>query len=214
MGLKSTLLFMPAASAFGILRVAANVADVETFTIGAEVYEFDRAADGVVAGRIAVVGHVDDTPANATAAMVVAINGNATGAYGAAKVDANTVLVVPRVGGASSVGSTETMGGGGNAWDAVTLGGGAAATQKQFRMGTRVPSAAEVTAGVLVIPTIFTPVTAQIRILVTGTGVEKVWDGATTFVAASGNTPGYVHIDNTGATDWAATDTVHYFTTD
>lgn len=195
---------------YGILRIAANVADVETVTIGGEVYEFDRAADGVVPGNIAVTGHADDTPANATDALILAINGNALGSYYATDIDANTVLVTTREAGAGGTAVAETMAGVGNAWDAAAFAGGRDLGNRRMVAGARVPLAAEVTAGFLAIPCLFNPTVVMIQVVVTAARALKAWDGVYTIVPAAGSEPAYVLLNNAGATDWAATDTINF----
>jgi hypothetical protein len=64
--------------AMNVLRLASNVADAETITIGTEVYEIDTAvAPGVItAGNIRVDCNAGVTPAVAAPAIVAAINAN------------------------------------------------------------------------------------------------------------------------------------------
>lgn len=194
--------------ATGFLRVSGNVADEETVTIGSDVYEFDRAEDGVTAGRIAVTGHADDTAANATDALIATIN--ASGTENVKAIDLGTGLVgivsAETPGGVisgpgSALATTETCTNA--AWDETTMAVGAAAGLVQ--QVQRVPQSEEVTAGSMVFVFPFTVRTAFAVVRVTSTGVVKAWDGATT---VSGNT---VTLDNSGTTDWAATDTVLVF---
>lgn len=190
------------------LRVAANVADEETVTIGADVYEFDRADDGVTAGRIAVTTHVDDTPANATNALITAINASGTEHVVAVDISANEIAVftADEPGGniqpsATTIAVSETLDGTDNTWDAANIDGG-----DQFgsplAMVSRVPTATEVALGNMHFGFPFTVghVIAQVR--VTASGAAKAWDGD---IIATGRR---VVINNDGATDWAATDTV------
>lgn len=171
----------------------------------------------IAAGRIPVGLVVTLTPTVFTAALADEINSDAGASLQSAScraivIDVNTVLLVRDGPGTFALATTETLGGGGNAWDAATMSGGIAASRRRILTGTRVPIAAEVTKGELYIPLDFagaaTSVTVSVR--VTATGVEKVWDGATTIVAPSGSDPGYVKLDNSGGTDWAVTDTIHY----
>src|SRR4051812_50124512 len=64
--------------AMNVLRLASNVADGETITIGTEVYEIDTAAapGAVTAGNIRVDCNAGVSPAVASAAIVAAINAN------------------------------------------------------------------------------------------------------------------------------------------
>lgn len=191
----------------GLIRIASDVADEETVTVGAEVYEFDRAADGVTSGRIAVTTHADDTPAEATTALTTAINANNTGGLRAVRLSANAVMLVskgPATG--TVVALAETMAGTNNTVESAVDGGSFGSRGCGV---ARVPSAVEVGVGLLAIPLAFTPVAVHVQVRVTSTGVVKAWDGAMTLVAKSGATPGYVLLDNSGSTDWAATDTVY-----
>ena len=193
--------------AIAILRVPANGADEETVTIGADVYELDRAADGVTAGRIAVTAQADDTPAEVTNALIAAINASGTENVLAIDIDANTILLVSAdtpggsvVGSGSAIATTETLAGSGNAWDAATMVAGA--NSGHVVMQSRVPSAAEVTDGSMQFAFPFTVGHVHAEVRVTATGVVVAWVGALT------KTGNVVALGNGGAVDWAATDTV------
>lgn len=193
-----------------VLRIASDVADAQTVTIGADVYEFDRAANGVTAGRIAVTGHADDTPTAATPALVSKINASGTEFVKAVQISVNEILIykAAAVGGAAADSAdttalAETLAGANNAWDTAALRGGRVAGHKAIGFSSRVPNAAEVALGNMhfVFPT-FTPTHVIVQVRVTSGGTPKAWVGGVTI---SGNV---VTLDNTGATDWAATDTV------
>jgi hypothetical protein len=66
----------------------------------------------------------------------------------------------------------------------------------------RVPIAGEVSGGSLIVSPGFVPVGFIIKVYVTATGVEKLWDGAAVITGST------LVIDNTGAVDWATTDTL------
>jgi hypothetical protein len=66
----------------------------------------------------------------------------------------------------------------------------------------RVPTAGEVSGGSFIVSPGFVPVGWAIQVYVTATGVIKQWDGAAVITGST------LVIDNTGAVDWAATDTV------
>ena len=67
---------------------------------------------------------------------------------------------------------------------------------------SRVPVAAEVTAGNMFFAFPFPVKSATVQVRVTATGAIKVWDGASTALGQ------VVTITNAGSTDWATTDTV------
>src|SRR6476469_2980660 len=81
--------------AVNVLRLAANVADAETITIGSEVYEIDTAADpgAITAGRIRVNCFAGVTPTIASAAIVAAINANTLLGLTAVAISVNEILV-------------------------------------------------------------------------------------------------------------------------
>ena len=64
--------------AMNVLRLASNVADAETITLGTEVYEIDTAAapGAITAGNIRVDCNAGVTPAIAAPSIVAAINAN------------------------------------------------------------------------------------------------------------------------------------------
>jgi hypothetical protein len=189
--------------ATNVLRVAADVADAETVTIGGTVFEFDRAANGVTAGRVAVTGHADDTPAAATDALITAINATTSCPMTAVDISANEVLLVSKKYGAHAHACTETLAGSNNAFASATAYGGRAPGNQRLAVAARVPNATEVAVGNLHFPVSFTPASVNVEVRVTSTGVVKAWDGAVAISA------GRVTINNAGSTDWAATDTVY-----
>jgi hypothetical protein len=69
---------------------------------------------------------------------------------------------------------------------------------------TRVPTAGEVTAGIMDFAFPFPVKTARVTIVTTTTGAKLAWDGATSYSADFRR----VSIDNSGAVDWATTHTV------
>lgn len=196
----------PGLPASGFIYVPANVADAETVTIGSVVFEFDRAANGVTAGRIAVTGHADDTPANATDALILAINARTDLGLTAVDISANVIMLVRSSVGTNATALAETMGGSGNVVSAATLLNGAAATNKRVVAVARVPTANEVAAGMILLPTGFTPTNVLVQVRTTSTGAFVAWDGK--WLITGGANP-YVKVDNAGSVDWAATDTVH-----
>lgn len=196
----------PGLPAFGFINVAANVADTETVTVGSVVFEFDRAANGVTAGRVAVTGHADDTPANATNALITAINARTDLGIRAVDVSDNLILLVRTSVGVNTTALAEAMAGSNNVVSAAALANGAAEANKRIAAVARVPTANEVTAGALILPLNFVPTNVLVQVRVTSTGAFKAWDGKWTI---TGGSYPYVLVDNAGTTDWAATDTVH-----
>ena len=177
----------------------------------------------VTAGRIPVGLVTTLTPTVFLAALVDDINTASAQAIGtdanvrkcaAIKDGNNTMYLIAQKRGVLALATTETLTDASNVWDAAVMSGGKNPSIRRMLSVARVPIAAEVTAGKLVIPVDFTPVSIQVRVVVTSTGAEKTstgaeWDGAITITAPTGIQPGLVTLDNTGSVDWAATDTVH-----
>lgn len=190
--------------AINVLRMASNGADTETVTIGADVYELDRAANGVTAGRIAVTGHADDTPTNVLTALETRINAKVgVEKVTAVKISANELLVIADEPGAVVLACAETLGGANNLWVNATMYGGRVVSGRKNSAQVRVPKAEEVTLGNMHFMFDFTPTVVIVLVAPTATpGAYKIWAGVATI---SG---GRVTIDNAGAVDWAATDNV------
>lgn len=158
-------------------------------------------------GGIAIGLNATLTPTAATPALVWAINNLGQERVIAYQIDVNTIVIASadKRGGTpqaslSAIATTETLTGVGNAWDAATLVGGR--VPEMLTYASVVPSAAQVTAGSIVLIYPYTPVVEEITVRVTATAAVKAWDGAAT---VSGNK---LTIDNAGAVDWAATDTI------
>jgi hypothetical protein len=190
-----------------VLRLASNVADTETITIGKEVYEIDTAANpgAITAGRIRINCNAGVTPAIASAAIVAAINGNTTQQIVAVAISANEILIYTNPAyPARLLATTTTMGGANNTWAAAVMYSGGVETVKGDMMMSRAANAAEVAIGNAHFVFPFNPamVIVQVR---TAAGILSAWNGATVITANR------VTLDNSGATDWAATDvlTVH-----
>lgn len=190
-----------------VLRLASNVADTETFTIGTEVYEIDTAAapGAITAGRIRVDCNAGVTPAIASASIVAAINGNTKQGIIAVAISANEILIYtdPKSP-ARLLACTETLAGANNAWAAAVMYGGGSEAAKGDQLVARAANAQEVAIGNahFVFPFTVGVAGASVR---SAAGIPIAWNGAITI---SGNR---VTLDNSGATDWAATDvlTVH-----
>lgn len=198
----------PGACAKNVLRIASNVADAETVTIGADVYEFTD--DGAVTAPanipIDISGGV--TPTIASAGLVNAILASATEPIFAEKISVNEVLVYRTHPGVNATACAETMAGSNNAWDQATFAGGLAPAVKRVHTVKWTPTTQEVALGNIHFPLDFPPKYFHIDVITTSTGVKKAWDGATLI---DGNR---LTIDNTGSTDWAATDDIYVYITD
>lgn len=185
-----------------VRRGACNTA-VATHADGTDI--FTEAVPG--AGGRPIGLNATLTPAVATDALIWAINNLGNERVVAIDVDANTVVVATadKPGGtpvpfSGTIAVSETLAGAGNAWDGATITGGL--LPQQVHVEKIVPTAAEVTAGKIVKVFPFVPIVVDCLVRVTATAAAKAWDGAAT---VSGNA---VIIDNAGATDWAATDTI------
>jgi len=111
---------------------------------------------------------------------------------------------------ASGIALAETLGGANNAWDTAATRLGAEPTIKRSFVTTRVPNATEVALGTMRIPIDFTAGAIDVSVITTASGLAVAWVGARTYTPFGGGYQGgYVTIDNTGATDWAATDTLY-----
>lgn len=220
-GLKSGDAIMVGTEAMQV----ATVLDVNRFSVirGISGTTIAAHADGVAinteaspgAGSIAVVTSATLTAAVMIPALVADINdGRRSSANVAAEATGTTAIHVysalrdPRNGAqtitgglvnAAAIATTETMTNG--AWDAATLGGG---VNPGVEMTLAiVPTAAEVTAGLIKRTFPFVPTVVLVRVFTTATQAAVAWNGAAT---VSGNT---LTIDNAGATDWSVNETLH-----
>lgn len=142
---------------------------------------------------------VDPTATEASAAFVAAVSSTS---YTVARVGNNESLLTMSTIGSQAVVTTETMAGSGNAWNAAATYGGDVATQGQVSVQSRVPNAQEITLDHMHFQFAFTPFLVIVRVTITSSGLQKLWDGKYTVAA------GHVTVDNSGSTDWATTDTV------
>lgn len=168
-----------------ILRLASNVADTETITIGGEVYEFDTAAapGAITAGRIRVDVNAGVTPTIASAALVAAINTNNKQRLRATAISVNEVAVECLDG--TALPCAETLAGANNAWEAAAMYGGTSADSfRGVAMASKAASAQDVALTALRFFFPFTVVSA-IVVVRTAAGVQDTApDGAVTI---SGN---------------------------
>lgn len=208
--MKSLSLLLAAAQRqpfMNILRLASNVADGETVTIGGQVYEMDSASTPTItAGNIRVDVNSALTPTVASASLVLAINNNAQSTVVAVAISVNEILIWSKDGQGAALACTETLAGSNNAWAAAAMFAATTNTDNRgMAMGARVPTAVEVALGNMHFRYTFAVASAIAVVRVTSTGALKAHDGALTI---SGNR---VTLDNAGSVDWAATDTVTVF---
>lgn len=154
-------------------------------------------------GGATLASGANPTAGEFTTAFTAALNDAAIG-WTATRVSANEVLVVKSDNGYKAAACSETLAGSNNAWAAANAYGGQAPADDLpvSVLISRVPNATEVALGNMHFQFGFAPSAVMAFVRVTSTGVVKAWDGAT---AVSGNR---VTLDNSGSTDWAATDTV------
>ena len=181
---------------------------IATHANGTDIFKAGTAA---AAGRLEVGLVTTLTPAAASVALVAVINSDRTQPVTATKISDNEVLLVADSVGEVGLACTETLAGANNAWAAAAMFGGKSAGQRRVSIQRRVPTAVEVALGTMhfLFPFASTAATVRANVIVTATpGVAKAWDGA---ITVTGNR---VTLDNTGSTDWAATDTVELIVTD
>ena len=92
-------------------------------------------------------------------------------------------------------------------FQSTTFVGGEKPRTRRSAFVSRVPTAAEVTAGRIVIPVDFTVGGVFATVTTTATGAISAWDGDISTVTGA-DLPDVVVLNNDGSTDWAATSTV------
>lgn len=192
----------PGVKNIGVIRLAANVGDTETITIGDNTFEFDTDIEAnITKGNIRVDVSGGATPAAASVAFVAAVNKADIG-VAAVKISDNEVALFSD----GVLDLAETMAGVNNVVDTDTTRDGMAIGTKQFVSVSRVPNDTEVALGNVHIPLNFVPTTVFVQVRATATGIAVAWDGAVTIT--EGDNP-YITLDNSGTTDWATTSTIH-----
>jgi hypothetical protein len=185
--------------------IAATVADAETITLGDEVYEFDTAVSPTItAGRIRVDVSGGAGASAARTALIAAINASSN-RYRAYASGGNVVTVATKNPSAYVGAISETMAGGGNVVNGSAFRAGRVPTPARVELITRVPTADEVTNGIINFPLTFVPRFYSLAIVTTSTGARIAWDGALTIDA----TNNAIKLDNAGTADWATTSTIH-----
>ena len=187
--------------ATGILRTNTTIAQDETVTIGADTWTFKTSPSLAFEVQDGVVGV-------AVPALVAAINSEGTENVTAIRVSDNQTILQSDSLGDRQLATTETMGGASNQFIAATMSGGTNPTTdgdiQNVAGAVVVPSAADVTtAGMIVLAFGFAPTVVTATVRTTSTGATVAWDGK---ILIDGRT---IQIDNTGATDFAATDEIH-----
>lgn len=185
------------------IRIAVDVVDAQTVLIGADTYEFDDDST-FTAGNIQVDVTGTLTPADATDALIAAINASGKEAVRAIDLGANDILLVSTQAFELELALSETMGGAGNDIDAA-MAGGITSTLEKVHCVSVVPSANEIAAGLIIIPLDFIPTGAIVSVVVTATGIPYAWNGGVKLDL----TDNLIKIDNVGATNWAGTETVN-----
>ena len=180
----------------GNIRMTGVGVDADTVTLNGLVYLLNNGT-AATGAQIDVDITGGQTDANVVDALVTAINGQYP-TEGIVAVD-NTDEVVLYGDQPFTLAETLTNG----TVDPATAAGGNNYTEVHpVSIVERAPTAAEVTKGELKIVMAAPVEAATVVVKVTSSGAGKAWDGDT---LVSGNT---ITIDNAGATDWAATDTV------
>jgi len=190
-----------AAPTVGILRIASNVADGETITVGTTVFEVDTNA-AITAGRVAVDCSGGVTPTLFGTAFVAAFNAQNLGLL-AVKISANVVVIYDNTpGGGATLATTETLAGANNGWGAATL-VKVGVPQDEFStvIQSRAANAVEEAAEVMVFGFPFAPTAYTVDVR-TAAGVARAWDGA---VTVSGN---LLVLTSSGTTDIVNTNVV------
>lgn len=171
-----------------------------------------EAASLATAGRIPVALTATVTQAAFVPALVATINDATTEAVQAVDLGLTTgaietMLLMATSPGANGLATTETFTNANIDFATATMQGGDANGAPKISVSSRSPDATEVTSDVMAFALPFDPDIVFVDIIDTNSD-RKAWDGALTTVNASGDVPAYVTIDNSGTTDWAATDTV------
>lgn len=146
-------------------------------------------------------GGVDPTAGESAAAIITAVNSVATTGMRASAGTTGEVILTGH--GTAPIACTETLAGSNNAFAAAASYGGLPAKDLVPRcvMVQRAATAIEVALGFMTFPLAFAP-TAVLVTVSTAAGVTKTFDGVT---AISGSR---VRVDNSGSSDWAATDVI------
>lgn len=199
----------PGACAMNVIRLASNVADAETFTIGTEVYEFTD--DGALTDPTNIPVDISGglTPTLVSPQIVASINGSNKQNLFAEAISVNEILIRKTSAGVDTTACSETMAGANNAWAATAFYGGIAFTPTLRRSEqSRVPNAAEVAMADMNFSFDFLVGNVTVRKRTTADGTETSFGGT---VTVNGNR---VTLHNTGTNDFSANDTIIISVTD
>jgi len=153
------------------------------------------------------------TPANFTPALVGTIldddgtAGQANDVSVASLAAGATMLLVADAVGAVVLATTET--GGNLDWDDANMRYGEAATVRQTYTAAVIPDSEEVTANTIYLPIPFDPTFVQVFVVTTATGALVAWNGDTIINVAAGVMPAYIELNNDGATNFSANETMY-----
>lgn len=171
--------------------------------------DIDEAAAARTAGAISVPLIATLTPAAYAVAMVAVLNYRNTKNLRAIDLisGTNEILIVRTDAIAYTAACSENLAGTDNTIDAAFRGGVAAHAAK-FAHQSRVPTAAEVGTGIMHFPIPFDPLVVLTIQRTTATGLVDAYVGKYVMTAAANDNPAYVTLDNSGAVDFATTDTI------
>jgi hypothetical protein len=191
-----------------VLLLFTNVAHGESVTVGSDVFQVDTNAWPTAAltngaFRVALTNGAL-APTNFGAAFVTCFNSSNRLGLIATAVSRAEVLVYSPPGVVGRVFTcTNSMAVTSNLWARGTLSGGSA-PYPSLCIRSRTVSASEVLVGQVRFQLGFTPVSIFATVW-SSAGVTKAWDGALTLSGA------LLTLDNSGSTDWAATDIITVF---
>lgn len=166
--------------------------------------------NGIAGGSTVAVGLAGTlTPADFIPALVADAEEHGAEPILFEELGTDGVLLEADEVGALTTACTETLAGAGNAFASATMFGGRAAGVRQMSVQTRVPTAVEITMGLMYFSFDFVPSVKQIAVNVTATpGVASGWDGS---FSIDGNR---VVLADDGAVNWDGTETVTLVVTD
>ena len=193
------------------LFILTNVVQGETVSINSKVFEAVTNASALTAStNIPVIIGAPGTPVSGSNVfarlLTLTINSNAATTRVIAECTTpftNTVVITALDYGTQALTNSETLAGVGNAWASNRMWGGVGYLDhyRKAKVTKRTAIAAEVTSGVIAFAFDFAPSHAMVQVT-SSAGVVKLYNGAITI---AGNN---VYVDNTGSTDFAATDVV------
>lgn len=187
--------------ATNLLRTNSTIAADETVTIGADVWTFKSSPSLAFEVQSGAAG-------TSVPALLAAINSEGTENVTAVRVSDNITLLMIDAIGDNQLACSETMGGATNQFVAAAFANGSAPTidgdLQKVAAAKIIPLADEVTVGGTVLVAFnFVPVAVTVQVRTTSTGATVAWDGKTLIDGR------LIIIDNTGSTDFAATDEIH-----